>query len=63
MEIELLFLCFSPNDLANFLSAHLTNPYSDNMAEPQQTGGIHHRGGKKVRISYIWHERIDSNLV
>ena len=25
------------NDLANFLSVHLTNPYSGNMAEPQQT--------------------------
>ena len=25
------------NDLANFLSVHLTNPYLVNMAEPQQT--------------------------
>ena len=24
------------NDLANFLSVHLTNSYSGNMAEPQQ---------------------------
>ena len=47
------------NDLANFLSVHLTNPYSDNMAEPD---GIRHWGGKKVRISYICHERIDVNL-
>ena len=50
------------NDLANFLSVHLTNPYSDNMAEPQQTRRHSPPGRRKVRMSYICHGRIDANL-
>ena len=66
-------ICYSPNrpiskklglknDLANFLSVHLTNPYSDNMAGPQQTRRHSPPRRQKVRISFICHERIGANL-
>ena len=51
------------NDLADFLSVHLTNPYSVNMAEPQQTRQHSPPERRKVRISNICHERIDANLI
>ena len=41
------------NDPANFLSAHLTNHYSVNMAEAQQTGQHSPPGDEKVRISHM----------
>ena len=49
-------------DLADFLSVHLTKPYSVNMAKSQQPGSIHHRGGKNVKISLICHDQINANL-
>ena len=42
----------------------LTHWFQDKKASNlQTTSGVHHRGrGKKVRISHIFHERIDANL-
>ena len=64
MEIELLFFCFSPNDLANFLSAHLTNPYSDNMAEPQQTRWHSPPGMQKSQdfLYLAWADRFEPSV-
>ena len=51
------------NDLANFLSVHLTKiPIQITWPNHKKPGGIHNRGGERVRISYIWHERFDVNL-
>ena len=48
-------------DLPNFLLIHLTNPYSVNMVKPQQTRQ-HSPWRWKIRISYFFHEHINTNL-
>ena len=40
-------------DQANFLSVHLTNPYPDNMAEPQQTRR-HSRLGRQKSQDFLY---------
>ena len=42
------------NDPANFLSVHLTNRYSVNMAKAQQTGRHSPPGDEKVRIYLMY---------
>ena len=45
------------NDLPNFVSVHLTKPYSVKMAEPQQTRRHSPPEKQKIGIPHIWHDR------
>ena len=51
------------NDPANFLSVPLTNRYSVNMAEAQQTGRHSPPGEQNVRISHMYHVRNDVKFI
>ena len=41
------------NDLADFISVYLTNPYSGNMAEPQQTM-LHSPPGRQKSQDFLY---------
>ena len=45
------------NYLSNFLSVHLTNRYSVNMADHNKPGGIRHHGVGEVSISHMFLRR------